>query len=1025
MISKAGHILLRFLIILIANDSRSQSFNPRYNFKHLNVQNGLTQNNVYHFLQDSRGYVWIGTHNGLSLFDGTRITRFLHDEQDSTSISRNFISSIREDSAQQVWIGNENGIERYNRADNSFTHFGVDRSDGSIDYTYCVVLGFISANELWFLETKTRALRELNIKTKKTSFISRLDANHASLYKGSDQTIHIWSAYDKGTIHQVYKNKKLIGNQTYFSAKNGLPNLPVLDVNHVLQQNDSTAWLSTNAGLVKLNPITNQYQLFDRWQNEIVKELRYAAFSPSGQLWVGTGAKGIYTFDIKTNQFISNFQNDKLDPFSICSDNIVSLYFDRMGSIWCGSYGSGSSYASTENILFTHHFSRTEAQAWNSSNSIQWLGGDGKGNLWCMISDNAGFWILDEQLKIRMHKDPILENGTHFNGYLKKVLFDKAGNVWCATNTGLYKYTVSSNTMHAIKYELINEDVQGSIWIRDIISLQDTSIIFSTFGGLYHVVNESGKFIVKPIHFLKPGAYIGFGSLFQDKNKRVYIKSSDSLYILQPNKEANKFDLIKSIRFMPDINHFFNGDSVIYLATNSGLYHINSHDFQIQKESFNNKLPFHNVTGVFKKENKYWLFGDKGLYSFDEKSNHGRTYTVEDGLPANEFIASTLVLGTDHRFIAGTPNGIVSFSPDQPWDFSHPPLPQIASIYINDVLHTSAPVSNETQKVDLTFRNNTFSFDFSTIAFQHPADCSFEYKLDGYDETWIRSDAGRYTRYSRIPPGNYVFNLRVVDPSGGVSSFIKTMDIHVSRAFWQTLFFKIIVAAVIILFGWLIARWYFRNKIQRQKMEYEKQQLIEKERTRIATDMHDDLGAGLSRIKYLSQSILNKNIEDDLVKSELERITFFSDEMSEKMGEIVWALNEKNDTLADLIAYTRSYAVEYLANHDIKCEADTPMHLPDTFITGEMRRNIFLSVKECLHNIVKHANARCVRFSVHLGKTIQILIHDDGKGFDWNHRRAFSNGLENINRRMEEIRGEAKFENESGTRVSLTIPFIL
>ncbi len=126
--------------------------------------------------------------------------------------------------------------------------------------------------------------------------------------------------------------------------------------------------------------------------------------------------------------------------------------------------------------------------------------------------------------------------------------------------------------------------------------------------------------------------------------------------------------------------------------------------------------------------------------------------------------------------------------------------------------------------------------------------------------------------------------------------------------------------------------------------------------------MHDDLGAGLSRIKFISQSIRNKKMEDEAIKTELEKITGYSDEMTEKMGEIVWALNEKNDTLADLVAYSRSYAIEYLANHDINCKADTPLGLPGTFIAGEIRRNIFLSVKECLHNIVKHADASCVSF---------------------------------------------------------------
>ena len=305
------------------------------------------------------------------------------------------------------------------------------------------------------------------------------------------------------------------------------------------------------------------------------------------------------------------------------------------------------------------------------------------------------------------------------------------------------------------------------------------------------------------------------------------------------------------------------------------------------------------------------------------------------------------------------------------------------------------------------------------------ADCSFEYKLAGYDENWIRSGSVHYTRYSRIPPGNYVFNLRVIDPLGQAAPLIKTMEVHIAKAFWQTNGFRALVLAILLFGGWLISRAYFNYKMRKQKLEFERRQLIEKERTRIATDMHDDLGAGLSRIKYLSQSMLNKKIPDDVMRKELEKITSFSDEMSEKMGEIVWALNEKNDTLADLIAYSRSYAVEYLANHNIQCDPDTPLHLPATFITGEMRRNIFLSVKECLHNIVKHAGATKVCFSVQLEKMIQIVIHDNGKGIDWENRRPFSNGIENVNKRMKEIKGTVDFGNDRGTRVCLSIPLIL
>ena len=1028
MIARACHMLLMIILIMSGVQTQAQSFSANYHFKHLNVQNGLTQNIVYHFLQDSRGYMWIGTQNGLSLFDGVKVINFLHSDQDSGSLSGNFISSILEDSAQQIWIGNDKGIDLYRRINNSFVHFGVDRPGGTKDDTYCVLLGFVSRNELWFLDTKTRSVRSLNLKSQHSSFVSEFNTYHALLYKGAGDIVNIWSAYDKGTIHQVYRKNKLIKQQTYFSGKTGLFNDFELVVYNVLQQNDSTVWLSANEGLVRLNPLTNQYQVLKSWQKETVKEARYAAMSPAGQLWVATGPSGIYEVDVTTNQYINNFRNNKLDPSSICSDNVVSLYFDKMGNIWCGSYGDGSSYADTKNTFFTDHITKTESQAWNSDNNISWLGADSHRNLWCMLTNAPGLWKLNQECRITIHKIPLLENGTNYDGSIYKILFDKSDNIWFATNKGLFRYDVLTNCMHTVKYELISEEVQGSIWIKDIIELNDGSLLFSTYVGLYHVTNTAGISVVKPINFLRPGAYTGFNRLFQDAHDRIYVKTlGDSLYILKPGSEGNGFNLIGSIRFMPEVNQYFSEktDSIVYLATSDGLYYVHGADLQVKRVNFINNLPFRNVKGMLKHNEKFWLFGEKGIYFFDQKNGFGRAFTVEDGLPANEFTPSAIVLTGDQRCIAGTSNGLVSFLPNQEADPIYPPLPQLTGIYINDVLHTSGPGSNEIKNLDLSFKRNTFSFDFSSIGFQHAADCQFEYKLEGYDENWIQGSTAHYTRYSKIPPGHYTFNLRVKDVANRVSPFTKTLEIQIEKAFWQTTAFKIFAGILVLAIGWLLSKWYLQYKITKQKLEFEKLQAIEKERTRIATDMHDDLGAGLSRIKFLSQALINRNADEGSLKTGLEKITGYSDEMSEKMGEIVWALNEKNDTLADLIAYTRSYALEYLANHNIECEANTPLHLPGTFITGEMRRDIFLSVKECLHNTVKHAQATKVCFSVELKKTMKIVIHDNGKGIDWNDQRAFSNGIQNIKKRMNEINGEVVFLNDHGTKVSMTIPMAL
>jgi len=555
--------------------------------------------------------------------------------------------------------------------------------------------------------------------------------------------------------------------------------------------------------------------------------------------------------------------------------------------------------------------------------------------------------------------------------------------------------------------------------------LQDSSILFSTFGGIYNITREKGRLIVKPFSELNQESFIGFHRMFQDDDGFVYVKSMGAaFYVLKANQNGD-YELLKDIHFPPQVNQFFydKQEKLTYLATTDGLYFFNNNDFQITKKTIDNKtITSANISSLLKTGDRFWMFGEKGIYYRDEKNDVVRTFTIEDGLPSNEFSLSALAYKPGGRCIAGTSNGLVSFVPDQVQYEIYPPRAQVTNIYINDIPDSSLANPNEIESLDLSYKQNTFSFDFTPIAFQHATQCSFEYMLEGYDDTWIKSGPANYTRYSKIPPGDYVFHLRVLGSMNKVSPYIKTLNVHIAKAFWQTTFFRALAVLVILAIGWVITRWNFNRKILKQQQEFEKQQVIERERTRIATDMHDDLGAGLSRIKFLSQSISHRKIDDDSIKTELEKITGYSDEMTEKMGEIVWALNEKNDTLADLVAYSRSYAIEYLANHNIACHADTPLGLPGTFIAGETRRNIFLSVKECLHNIVKHAGATCVNFRVELGNRIRITIHDNGKGIDWNNKRAFSNGIQNITKRMKDINGDVKFHNEKGTKVVLTIP---
>ena len=242
------------------------------------------------------------------------------------------------------------------------------------------------------------------------------------------------------------------------------------------------------------------------------------------------------------------------------------------------------------------------------------------------------------------------------------------------------------------------------------------------------------------------------------------------------------------------------------------------------------------------------------------------------------------------------------------------------------------------------------------------------------------------------------------------------------------------VGLVALLFIGLLLAGNFRQKqrlhqqsLKNLKEEEKLQQkmAVEKERTRIATDMHDDLGAGLSRIKFLSESIGIKKQQQQPIEEDITKIRGYSHEMIDKLGEIVWALNEKNDSLSDLLSYTRSYAVEYLTQHGINCKVDIQEIIDDLVVSGEFRRNIYLAVKEALHNIVKHARADNAVINIRAGELLSISIKDDGTGFNKTNVRSFSNGISNMQKRMADIKGGFKITCEGGTEINLTAPLKL
>jgi signal transduction histidine kinase len=294
--------------------------------------------------------------------------------------------------------------------------------------------------------------------------------------------------------------------------------------------------------------------------------------------------------------------------------------------------------------------------------------------------------------------------------------------------------------------------------------------------------------------------------------------------------------------------------------------------------------------------------------------------------------------------------------------------------------------------------------------------------------------AKRSANYVYVPPGPYTFHVIACNSDGEWNNTGAQIAFVVQPYLWQRMWFRVLIGliAACLLAGVvaLIARRRLRWKLER----LERQRAIERERSRIAQDIHDNLGASLTRISLLSQSAYSELDNPQHTATQLDRIYSTARELTRAMDEIVWAVNPQHDTLDSLASYLGKFAQDFLGPINIRCRLDVPVHLPPWPLTAEVRHNVFLAFKEALHNVVKHAAASEVLVSLTTQTRAFILaVRDNGKGFspkappaqtDSSDRFEHGNGLNNMHKRLEQIGGQFTIESAlgRGTEVRFTVP---
>lgn len=379
----------------------------------------------------------------------------------------------------------------------------------------------------------------------------------------------------------------------------------------------------------------------------------------------------------------------------------------------------------------------------------------------------------------------------------------------------------------------------------------------------------------------------------------------------------------------------------------------------------------------------------------------------------------------DGRLWFATVNGVVSVNPEKVITSSLPP-----PVVIEEFLVDGEPAKLDGGKIVVPPGHKEFDFQFTALTFNAPDRARFRYRLDKFDNDWVESDTKRSAHYGHLSPNTYRFHIIACNSDGVWNKTGASVEFTVRPYFYQTRSF-LIVMSLLVLGGVAAAvRSIATRKYRFELARLAQQHAVERDRSRIAKDIHDDIGAGLTQITLLSELARREPGQAD---AQLDRISDAARDLTRAMDEIVWAVDPQHDTLASLMDYISAYAEDFLRTANIRCRIDLPAALPAMQVDAELRYNLFLALKESLNNVVKHSGASEVWLRLQLNpKSFTLIVEDNGRGFKAvnghttsvsTERFSSGSGLLNLKKRLESVGGQCVVQSSSGegTRVEMNV----
>lgn len=944
------------LILLIVALGPAAQAQQVQQFRNYSAENGLSQSVVLSIAQDNMGYLWVATEVGLNRFDGFRFTPFYREN----GLPSNRANVVMKDHDGVLWVGTDMGLARWNGR-----YFETPAIADTLSGLSIISIFHDSSKRLWIGTDGAGAWL--------------VDGNTIKAYKpangiagdrirdideGADGTIWLGTRDGLSAIRPS-------GDIRNWKFGEGLPDDKVRSLTFA---SNGDLWIGTRSGVAifRNNTIVGTLTMADGLVNNMVKEIVFDLF---GRAWIAT-EEG---FSLYANGKFSNYGLE--DGFG--SSIFNTIYQDDEGNIWIGTFGAGVfRYVGDrfENLRAPNPLPDNMVTAIRKSGERLWVSTYGGGiaeigpngsKVWNMRSGLADERVFDLHL-------------------------DQNGELWAATRNGISiikdgqirELTVGTGLPFRI-IRTITPDPDGSLWFGTdgggLIHLRNGQFEnITTTEGLIHNTLRAVKFD------RSGGMWVGtYGGL-------NYFKDGRHTHYTTAEGLANNIVL----------DLLVDDDGSVWAATFDGLSHLKDGIFTNYTTA--DGLPADVIYLIHKDDyDNFWLGTTRGLVRFRSDQTDGlqrpifKRYTTDYGLAADELNRGA-VFGSGDTLYFGTVGGLSIYFRSRDPEISHRP-----PIYIEQVRVFDQAIT-DFRDLDFSYNDNSIWFDYAALSYSAPEKVTYEYRLRPIDTEWIPTDL-RSARYAGLPAGDYTFEVRARNNDGNWSDQPAKLAFTIRPPFYSTWWFRLILMAGFLAAVAFVYNYYRVNK----------QVELERMRVRIASDLHDDVGASLTEIALQTDFLQASSIPDN-IRSPLQNIGETSRRIVTTMDDIVWSIDARNDTVGDLTDRMQDYARNILAPKGITFDfvfenLDTAHPMP-----VEVRQNVYLIFKEMINNAVKHSKATHidVRLSKH-NNISSMYIKDNGVGLA-NQQRKTGHGLKNLKLRSDRIHAQIEFIDRDGFGIEIT-----